>query len=297
MRRKAWDEFALDVSRISRISDALSDEESRILFDARIDYLFTGDEDKYFDVIESLPHEWKCAEMFGIDVKTKIIIFGCGHDGRKTNRILKRSGYEAKCFCDSNSFGKKVDGLDVISLEELFQKHAGAVIVLGSAKYSGEMFWQLRTRGWPENRIIKPKYGIIRSKIGKKQYFDFFPCEKGEAFVDAGAFDGETVLDFVSWTSEDYSKVFVLEPLSEMCGIIESKIEQKGLNNIVIRNCAAWDREEKLYFAEDKVNQAGSKAGEEGEISVQGMSIDNIVGEERATYIKMDIEGSELKAL
>lgn len=185
-------------------------------------------------LLVTLLHEWKCADMADVAQDAEIIIFGCGHDGRKTNKILTRSGYRAKCFCDSNFFGKKIDGLDVISLEELFEGHSDALVVLGSAKYSAEMFYELRKRGWPEAQIIRPKYGIIRSKIGKQQYFDLFPCEKDEVFVDAGAYDGETALEFAAWTKGNYTKVFVLEPLPDMCKVIEAKMEKNGLDNIVI---------------------------------------------------------------
>lgn len=282
----------MNTAWINKIRKTLVDKESRILFDARMDYMFTGDEDKYFDVIESLPHEWKCVDR-DIDNKEEIIIFGCGRDGRKTNRVLRKSGYAAKYFCDSNISGRKVDGLEVISVDELFEKHSGALVILGSAKYNTEMYYELRARGWPKNRMIKPQYGIVRSKTGA-QYFDFFPCEKKEVFVDAGGFDGKTTLEFAAWTGENYGKVFILEPLTEMCDVIERSVKQEGLDNIVINNCAAWNKEEKLYFYE---NSGGSKIVEEEGMVIQGRTIDNIVGEEQVTYIKMDIEGSELKAL
>ena len=287
-----WKDSALDIEKLSKIRDALIDEESKILFDARVEYLYTGNEDRYFDVIESLPHIWRSTELSGIDAKTELIIFGCGHDGRKTNRILKKSGYTVKFFCDSNVFNQKVDGIEVISVEELCEKHREALVIMGSAKYGAEMFFELKNRGWPEEKLIKPRFGICLSRCGK-QYFDFFSCGKEEVFVDAGAYDGETTLKFISWAG-DYSKIFVLEPLPEMHEIISNKV--KGLNNIVIKKCAAWNQEEKLYFHKD-LDRTSSNVDKRGEVEVCGNSIDNIVAGARVTYIKMDLEGSEYKAL
>lgn len=70
--------------------------------------------------------------------------------------------------------------------------------------------------------------------------------------------------------------------------------EQKHVDHIDIREIAAWNKEEKLYFTEELT---GSRVEEEGRIVVNGGDIDSIAKEDRVTYIKMDIEGSELKAL
>lgn len=287
-----WSEITQDVDKIR---DALTDEESRVLFDARIDFMVTGDRSRYFEVIESLPHKWKCRQLEPfLDNNTEIIIFGCGHDGKLTNRILKKCGLSAKCFCDSNQFGLTVDGLKVISIDELLENHVeNTVVVLGSSRYQDEMFEELKRRGYPENRILNPTYKILGASIGK-QYFDIFPADHDEVFVDAGAYNGSTTLDFVSWAGGNYWKVFILEPLPEMCGIIEDKIHNAGLQNVEIQSCAAWDKEEELFFAE---SGSGSKVAELGGVMVKGMAIDDIVAQEDVTYIKMDIEGSELKAL
>lgn len=37
-----WGNFGLDLNKIRKIRDALTDEESRVLFDARVDYMLTG---------------------------------------------------------------------------------------------------------------------------------------------------------------------------------------------------------------------------------------------------------------
>ena len=49
-----------------------------------------------------------------------------------------------------------------------------------------------------------------------------------------------------------------------------------------------------MHFAE---SEAGSCVAETGMSIIQGIALDEIVKDENITFIKMDIEGSELKAL
>lgn len=84
------------------------------------------------------------------------------------------------------------------------------------------------------------------------------------------------------------------EPISEMCKKIETAISARGLERIQLINGATWDRQEKIKFADAG---AGSCMDEAGNIVVQGVTIDSVVKDEKVTYIKMDIEGSELRAL
>lgn len=299
IENKAWVDKLLNIGKIRK---ALTDDESRMLFDARIDFMITHNEDDYFDIIESLPYKWrmKCTQLepYLGDGKTDIIIFGCGHDGKMTNRILKKcgGGLSARYYCDSYRFGQVVDGLEVISVDELLEKHIkNTVVILGtSKKYQNEIFSMLIEKGYPKNRIIvPPEFRILTAEFGQ-QYFDFFSPEQDEIFVDAGAFNGDTTLEFSSWAGNNYKKAFVLEPQPDMCLEIEEKIRKAGLKNVVIENCAAWDKDEELYFS---VFGQGTRTNVDGELSVSGKTIDDIVDGGKVTYIKMDVEGSELKAL
>ena len=79
------------LSKVDWIYNKLEDKESKELFDARVDYMITGDEDKFYKVIDSLSG-WKCMELGKILSETqtdKIIIYGCGHDGMRTKKQLR----------------------------------------------------------------------------------------------------------------------------------------------------------------------------------------------------------------
>lgn len=66
------------------------------------------------------------------------------------------------------------------------------------------------------------------------------------------------------------------------------------LENIRIHNNAAWDKKENIYFDDDG---SGSAAKENGSLSVDGISLDELFPDADVTFVKMDIEGSEMKAL
>jgi FkbM family methyltransferase len=65
-------------------------------------------------------------------------------------------------------------------------------------------------------------------------------------------------------------------------------------DNIKCLNLGAWDKKDTLHF-----NTDGTSSGisESGDYSIDVDAIDNLAGDGRVDFIKMDIEGSELNAL
>lgn len=61
-----------------------------------------------------------------------------------------------------------------------------------------------------------------------------------------------------------------------------------------------WDNNKTLYFVENKYNTGGSYVTEEpiaGSVAIPVTAMDNLLVDVPVSFIKMDIEGSELKAL
>lgn len=285
--------------KIFRIKERLQDEQSEMLFDARLHYSITQDKWQLYKAVSLLEKVWHCPmleEFMQQSAGKGIVIWGCGHDGREAKRTLDVCGYHLDYFCDSNSkvTGTKIDGVAVISVEEMLERCKDYSIIIGSSKYKDEMYEILSKHGFPPDNILYIGYGHLQAHTGKSQYFDVFKPERDEVFIDAGSYDGGTILDFVQWTEGSYQKVIALEPLSDMCQNIEKMCGERNLHHIELYEAAAWNKEEKLFFTEELT---GSKVEEEGKITIKGMAIDDIAGQDRVTFIKMDIEGSELKAL
>ena len=281
------------LSKVDWIYNKLEDKESKELFDARVDYMITGDEDKFYKVIDSLSG-WKCMELGKILSETqtdKIIIYGCGHDGMRTKKTIEMCGYSLYAFCDNSKKKKEIDGVPVIDLEELLKDSERYVVVIGSRLYKQEMYASLVDNDFPRERVLIPQYGILLANRGI-QYFDVFEQVENEVFIDAGAYDGDTTETFIDWTNRNYEQIYVFEPMPVMANKIKKKFEYR--KDIQIFENAVWNKNEKLHFNE---NGAGSQTKENGKVSVEGKSIDSVTNGRRVTFIKMDIEGSELKAL
>lgn len=281
---------------IRQIRDRLMDEESKVIFDAKIDYMITRDDDAFVKAIWPFLKEMYCEDLISYSMGRAIVIFGSGHDGIRTKNVLELCGYHVECFCDNdkNKIGKTIEGLQVISLDKLVKDHYDCLVVLGSRVYLEEMHKQLVRMKFPLENIISPRLRIVAG--GRKgQYFDVFESEESEVFVDAGSYNGDTTKEFMVWANGGYKKIFVIEPLKEQFKYIENRSKSEKWDNIVLCNKAAWECNEELNFFENDTGSLIVK-GNTGTV-INGESIDNIVGDENVTFIKMDIEGAELKAL
>lgn len=132
-----------------------------------------------------------------------------------------------------------------------------------------------------------------------KQYFpsdDIFEKRKEEIFIDAGAYNGATSLDFIDWVDGAYSKIYLLEPDSLMYEITKERLKIMKVDNAVLLNKGAYSTSCEVSFKE--LNETGSSCiSEMGEKTIKTISIDEMVEEDNVTFIKMDIEGAEMEAL
>lgn len=122
-------------------------------------------------------------------------------------------------------------------------------------------------------------------------YRTILPLNDNETIVDLGAYDGDTIREFLSVTNGKYRKIYAFEPDEKNFRKLCKKME--ALDKIERYNLGAWDKKETLYFQK--------KAGRNSHQSTEGIpmnfdSVDNVI-EDNVTFIKMDIEGAEYKAI
>lgn len=138
----------------------------------------------------------------------------------------------------------------------------------------------------------KIQYLFDAEKSKNYVYDKILNLSDNEAFVDLGAYDGDTIKEFTDFTNGKYSKIFALEA--------DEKNYKKLLKNtedfkgIFAYNLAAWDKKETLLF--EKKKGRNSKLSSAGNVEVQASDIDSLI-QEKYTVLKMDVEGSEEKAI
>lgn len=122
-------------------------------------------------------------------------------------------------------------------------------------------------------------------------YKDLFKIDENEIFVDLGAYDGDTIKEFVAACDGKYKKIYAFE--ADEKNYIKLLKNTQALSRIERLNLAAWNQKETLHFERKKGRN--SKLSATGSVSVEANSVDNILN--NATILKMDIEGSEGKAI
>ena len=90
---------------------------------------------------------------------------------------------------------------------------------------------------------------LFRSMYEKeKLYEDILHLSDEEIIVDLGAYDGDTIREFLSVTGGRYKKIYAFEPDEKNFRKLTRKTE--GLENIERYNLGAWDKKETLLAGE-----------------------------------------------
>ncbi len=132
---------------------------------------------------------------------------------------------------------------------------------------------------------------LLRSFCDKSEvYSEILKLSRSENIIDLGAYDGDTIREFLEATGGEYGYITALEPDEKNFKKLLKNTEE--MFNISCLNMGAWDKKDTLIFA--KKAGRNSKLSADG-VGVEVIDIDSL--ELRPSFIKMDIEGSELKAL
>ncbi len=139
---------------------------------------------------------------------------------------------------------------------------------------------------------VRPSYNR------KDQYFpkDIIKLSTKEVFVDCGAYNGDTIERFLKETHKQYKRIVAFEP--DQKNIEALKKRGGGGIKLVVVPAACWSEETDVFFKAGGSSGSVDKIGHsEDVIKVHAQAVDNIVECKDATFIKMDIEGSEYDAL
>lgn len=130
------------------------------------------------------------------------------------------------------------------------------------------------------------------------QYYpkEIFSFNDRETLVECGSYNGNTLQEFMNVVHGKYKECYCFEPDATCAEILQKRIvEEWKSDKIHLIKKGAWEEDTELCF--DSTPEHGTSCiKSESENMVPMVKIDDAVSGE-VSFIKMDIEGAELKAL
>lgn len=298
--------FTMCIEEIKKIYSSLNDQISKTIFINRLNHFMTGD----LTYIRKIPRECRTLnadivkfanDMYG-EKKKNLVVFGAGANG--VDLVANLNDLPFVGFID-NYKKKDVDeqtNLPIYSFEQYKElygvQNTKFVIAVSRINFAESIRNQLRTKGVAEEDIIY----IKDWRNNTSQYFDLFIPNEHESFVDCGCYDGSTAFRFAGWCAEggtSYDKIWSFEPdvaSYEKCKKVLQKLPDcelfpYGLSDECTQVSFMANGCENAHIIKDEM------APESGIQQIQVVKLDDILGGEKVTFIKMDIEGAEYSAL
>ena len=127
---------------------------------------------------------------------------------------------------------------------------------------------------------------------------DIFPNNKDDVLIDLGAYNGDSIKNYVEVYGIGYKKIYAYEISKMSCIMLKDNIEQWQFHDIEIRQRGAGAKKSKMYIETSEVDSSANKISttRKKENEVEIVRLDDDI-EDIPTFIKMDIEGSEQNAL
>lgn len=293
----------IEQSNIRKIYEAISDEQSKAIFCSRLLYSMTGDVSLLDGMREDFRKasesnvKWIALKNQILDLKEKPYIFGMGAYGK----ILcdKIGGTQVwGGFIDNFPKSDRCMGLPVMKAKDFLDTYSGEKVVIPSKALLPFMRKQLLEAGVDEEKIIDGTAWYDATE--GCQYFElpYLTYEEDEVFVDGGSCDGMSSVRFVEQCKGRYKKIYCFEPDNRNIDKLKQNFMSRDIENYEIIGKGLWDESKELSFAANGTANSHIAEGEENNVvKIDVISLDEVLDGERASFIKMDIEGAEYKAL
>jgi FkbM family methyltransferase len=158
--------------------------------------------------------------------------------------------------------------------------------------------------------LIKNWFDFDVDAIGYEEIFtndqyypsDIIKLNDTESFVDVGAYNGDTIFDFMKRTGNKFDFIYAFEldkkNFNEMTSAVD-KLDSKQKDRIKLYNFGLLDEEKDVYYETGGSGMQSTFINVINAASDSGKTVrlSDVLKNEKVTFIKMDIEGSEVKAL
>src|SRR4029077_3188865 len=131
------------------------------------------------------------------------------------------------------------------------------------------------------------------------QYFppDLVTVAPDECFVDCGAYNGDSLSDFLDHCGGDFRRVIAFEPDPVNLAGLQKRVQDEGMlcGRAAIYSAVVGAANGTVQFNANGLASASLCEGDG--LAVSCVALEDILSAEEPTFIKMDIEGAELDAL
>ncbi|MDD6488528.1 MAG: FkbM family methyltransferase [Clostridia bacterium] len=114
-----------------------------------------------------------------------------------------------------------------------------------------------------------------------------------ESYLDLGAYRGDTIQEFLSYTDGHYSSIVALEPDRKTFQKLKTAVG--NMKSVQLFNMGIWSDDCDMTF--NASLGRGSSISSEGKQSLAVTKVDTLFRARHLTYMKMDVEGAEYMAL
>jgi len=158
--------------------------------------------------------------------------------------------------------------------------------------------------------LIKNWFDFNVDEVGYEEIFtydQYYPTgiiklSEKEVFVDVGAYNGDTIFDFLKRTNNKFDSILAFEldkkNFKEMESAVD-KLDIKLKKKIRLYNLGLLDEEKNVYYETGGSGMQSTFINVINTASDSGKTVrlSDVIKDEKVTFIKMDIEGSEPQAL
>lgn len=188
-----------------------------------------------------------------------VVIFGTGSAGRKVYTMLSSFGIKAALFCDNNSelWDQNIQGLDVISPEELQTRYCDDYLIQIGSSYEKEIEKQLLNMGIT-NYITYSEVKVRLANLHKYKFFKKYP-ELQESYLDAVNKEAFGYVQMPPWervvpllNDDEKEIIFVLQPMKTGNHTVKRTAEANGIDIVASSHTWYWYHKELRRLVEKK---------------------------------------------
>ena len=267
--------------------------------------------DRFFDELSALPNVWELLQA----AEKPIALYGMGNGADKVldemeKRHIKAAGVMASDdFCRYQAYR----GFTVQKESDFAHQLGAFSVALCFGSSLPDVTAHIRAVA-ERHTLLVPNVPVVGDTIMDEAFIeryrddiallDEITTDKDEAFseiiklgseesyLDLGAYNGDTVDEFLRYTGGAYREITALEPNPK--NFSKLKAHCAGLPRTELHQLGAWSENTTLFF--------NNKAGRNSAISSAGaetpvVAADDLLKNKSVTYIKADVEGADYETL